>query len=346
MKIVVNETQYKKLLKEDMGVSVASVEYANIILEKLRPYIIDFAMVSKVSKKHKVVIGLKDLSRVWRNNFDSYIEFPIEEIRIDLNLIIQTKSQMSIDFATGGAAEQIEHTVGDYSFIQRPSKNLPKKVLSELDDSLNAKFDFDVYIRKDFNPDLIDDLLMDLRDSVLHECNHMLEFYKRSLSGAGQLNTSLSHSGLKNYNIPRDIFNVWEEFMTMVYFSEPYEMRAMVQEMYSIRLRQPFEEFKKHRYYEAATIMEQFDADTMFDTLMTKIQEYNPEYLIPIMTNLYKWFFQDYYGQLKLQGLEPNKRIERSAHILDLMKALQPRINNAGKKLKRKFNKLYSLNPE
>ena len=104
-------------------------------------------------------------------------------------------------------------------------------------------------ITTQFRDELIDDLLMDLRDSILHECNHMLEFYKRSLSGAGLINTSLSHSGRKNYNIPREIFEVWDEFMTMVYFSEPYEMRAMVQEMYSVRLRQPFEEFKKHRYY-------------------------------------------------------------------------------------------------
>jgi hypothetical protein len=346
MKIIVQESQFKTLLNEDMGVSRASADYANIIYEKLRPYIMDFAVRHKTSSKQKVVIGLKDLSKVWRNDFDSYIDFPIEEIRIDLNLSIQSNSQMTIDFATGGAAEQIESSVGDYSFIQRPSKNLPKKVLSELDDTLNAKFDFDVYIRKDFNEELIDDLLMDLRDSILHECNHMLEFYKRSLSGAGLINTSLSHSGRKNYNIPREIFEVWDEFMTMVYFSEPYEMRAMVQEMYSVRLRQPFEEFKKHRYYQATTIMEQFNADTMFDVLVQRIEDYNPNQVVSILSNLYKWFLQDYYIQHKAQGLEPNSRIEKSQHILDLMKTLQPRINNAGTKLRRKFNKLYSLNPE
>ena len=346
MNIVVNENQFKKLLNEDMGVSRASADYANIIYEKLRPYIMDFAVRHKTSSKQKVVIGLKDLSKVWRDDFDSYIEFPVEEIRVDLNLFAQTKSQMTIDFATGGAAEQIENTVGDYSFIQRPSKNLPKKVLSELDDTLNAKFEFNVYMRKDFNEELIDDLLMDLRDTILHECNHMLEFYKRSLSGAGNINTSLSHSGRKNYNIPRDIFEIWDEFMNMIYFSEPYEMRAMTQEMYSVRLRQPFEKFKEHRYYQATKIMEDFNADVMFDKLIDKIQEYNPEYLLPIMTNLYKWFIQDYYIQNKYQGMTPNKRIENSKHILDLMKYFQPRINNAGRKLRRKFNKLYSLEPK
>jgi len=346
MKIIVRESQFKTLLTEDMGVSRASVDYANIIYSKISPFVMDFAVRHKPSITQKIVIGIKDLSKVWRDDMDSYIEFPIEEIRIDLNLYSKPSSQMSIEFATGGAAEQIESTVGDYSFIKRPSKDLPKRVIKELDDVLNAKFVFDVYVKKDFNPELIDDLLMDLRDTITHECNHMLEFYKRSLSGAGVINTSLSHSGRRNYNIPRDIFEVWDEFMNMVYFSEPYEMRAMTQEMYSVRLRQPFEKFKQHRYYQAATIMEQFDADTMFDVLVQRIEETNPNQIVSILSNLYKWFLQDYYIQHKVQGLEPNKRIEKSAHLLDLMKTFQPRINNAGTKLKRKFNKLYSLNPE
>jgi hypothetical protein len=345
MKIIVQESQFKTLLKEDMGVSRASVDYANIINTKLTPYVIDFAIRHKKTSTQKITIGIKDLSRVWKDDLDSYIEFPIEEIRIDLNLKSLPSSQMTIDFATGGAAEQIQSTVSDYSFIKRPSKDLPKRVLKELDDVLNAKFVFDVYVNKDFNPDLIDDLLMDLRDTIAHECNHMLEFYKRSLSGAGVINTSLSHSGRRNYNIPREIFEVWDEFMNMVYFSEPYEMRAMTQEMYSVRLRQPFEEFKKHRYYQAATIMEQFNADTMFDVLVHRIEEHNPNQIVSILSNLYKWFLQDYYIQHKVQGLEPNKRIEKSAHLLDLMKRFQPRINNAGTNLKKRFNKLYSLNP-
>jgi len=345
MKIIVNESQYTTLINEDMGVSRASVDYANLIYEKLRPIVIDFTRHKRPGKQ-KLVIGLKDISRIWKQDLESYLEFPIEEIRIDLNLYVQNKSQMANEFYTGGGAEQIDSNVGIYSFIKRPSKDLPKYILSELDDTLNAKFDFDVYIRKDFTEDSIDGLMHDLLDSISHECNHMLEFYKRSLSGVGSINTSLSYSGSKNYNIPRDIYEVWQEFTQMIYFSEPYEMRAMVQEMYGVRLRMPFEEFRKHRYYMAAEVMEKFNGDVMFDTLIERIEKQNPDSIITIMKNLYDWFITDYYKSLKDEGFQPNKRIEKSAHILDLMKGLQPRINNAGKKLKRKFNKLYSLTPD
>lgn len=345
MKIIVNESQYTKLINEDMGVSRASVDYANLIYEKTRPIVIDFTK-HKQPGKQKLVIGLKDLSRVWKQDLESYLEFPIEEIRIDLNLYVKSNSHMPYQFSTGGGAEQIESKVGKYSFIKRPSKDLPKYILSELDDTLNAKFDLDVYIRKDFTEEYIDDLMSDLIDSISHECNHMLEFYKRSLSGLGNINSALSHSGGKNYNIPRDIFEVWSEFLQMVYFSEPYEMRAMVQEMYGVRLRMPFEEFKKHRYYMAAEVMEKFNADVMFDTLIEKIENQKPDSIVSIMKNLYIWFITDYYKQLKYQKLQPNKRIEKSSHILGLMKGFQARINNAGKQLKRRFIKLYSLSPD
>lgn len=345
MKIIVNEFQYANLINEDMGVSRASVDYANLIYEKSRPIVIDFT-IHKRPGKQKLVIGLKDISRIWKQDLESYLEFPIEEIRIDLNLYVQNKSQMSYEFATGGGAEQIDSKFGKYSFIKRPSKDLPKYILSEIDDTLNAKFQFDVYIRKDFTEKSIDGLMDDLIDSISHECNHMLEFYKRSLSGVDDINTSLTYAGNKNYNIPKDIYEVWKEFTQMIYFSEPYEMRAMVQEMYGVRLRMPFEEFKKHRYYTTAEVMEKFNADVMFDTLIERIEKQNTDSLITIMKNLYTWFITDYYAQLKSQKLQPNNRIEKSAHILDLMKEFQPRINNAGKKLKRKFNKLYSLSPD
>jgi hypothetical protein len=87
MKIIVNESQYTKLINEDMGVSRASVDYANLIYEKTRPIVIDFTK-HKQPGKQKLVIGLKDLSRVWKQDLESYLEFPIEEIRIDLNLVL------------------------------------------------------------------------------------------------------------------------------------------------------------------------------------------------------------------------------------------------------------------
>lgn len=342
MKIILKEKQIKKLIKEDMGVSRICITYSNIILNKLTP-IIEDSIKSKKSNVTKILIPLKELSDAWQTNIDEYIDFPISEIRIDFYTSLQPSNKLNGTYSTGGGAEQIESNTTKYSYITSPPKELPKYVREQIDSTLNAKFDLEIYLTKEFDESEKNELIYDLRDTVLHETNHMLEFFRRNEKGSGYVNVALGLSGGKNYNVPRDVFDIWQEFTTMVYFSEPQEMRAMVQEMYSVRERVPFENFKQHRYYIASKIMQEFNADTMFDNMVKRIELYNPDYLVSILTNLWKWFMEDYFATLKVLKLQPDPKIEKSVHILQLMKVLQPRINNAGKKLQRNFNRLYSI---
>jgi hypothetical protein len=190
------------------------------------------------------------------------------------------------------------------------------------------------------------ELYFDLRDTIMHEFNHIYEFYNKNLNKAGLVDTTLSYAGSKNYNVPKQIFDVWKTFLYFVYYSEPYEMRAMSQEVYSKRLRMTFDEFKENHYWKSAKMMENFDANKLFDTLMERIKEHNPEYLVPIMNRLYKWFLRDYYAGVKSFGKEPQKYITNSKHLLDLMVRFQPRIRMAGRKLQRNYSRLYTLSPE
>ena len=250
---------------------------------------------------------------------------------------------ISYTFTTAGGAEQIESTTSKFSYITKPPKELPKYVKEQLDATLNAKFELEVYITKDFDKSKYNELIFELRDTILHETNHMLEFYIKNEKGLGYVDVSLGVAGGKNYNIPKDIFGVWQEFLIYVYYSEPQEMRAMAQEMYSVRLREPFDKFKEHRYYVAAKKMQTFNADEMFKKLTDAIEMYNPDSEIIVLTNLWKWFISDYLSTLKMLNKVPNKKIENSIHVLQLMKVLQPRINNAGLYLQKKFNTLYSI---
>lgn len=342
MKIVITEKQVVKLISEDAGVNRASITYSNIMLQKIVPVLDDF-IKNKKTGITKLKIGLIDISEVWKGDLEGYIDFPISEIRIDVNKNIFPKTYED-EYSTGGGAEQIEEKSTDQSFLTTPPNSLPKYVKDEIDSAVNAKFEIDIYIREDFDITKRDGVISDLRDTILHETNHMLEFFKRSEKGLGYVDVSLGLSGSKNYNVPKDIFHIWQEFQTFVYFSEPHEMRAMVQEMYSLRMRLPFEEFKNHRYYIASKLMQEFDADTMFDVLVDKIESYNPDYLVPILTNLWKWFINDYYQITHVLKIEPNKKIDNTTNILDLMKVLQPRINKSGRTLQRNFNRLYSIN--
>lgn len=345
MKILVNEEQYYKLIKEDIGVCRICVTYSNIILNKLSPYIDGF-INNKTPKKHKIKINLSELRDAWVGDVEGYIDFPISEIRIDFTTHLISSEKITGNFATGGAADQITSNTSQQTYITRPPKDLPKYIKEEIDSTINVKFEFDLYVTEELNNTEKNEIIYDMRDTILHETNHMLEMIKRHEKGLGYINVALGVSGKENIDVPEDIFSIWEEFLIMVYYSEPHEMRAMVQEMYSVRLRNSFEKFKEHRYYIASQLMQEFDAETMFDLMIEKIKLYNPDSLLSILTNLWKWFIQDYYATLNTLQMSPNKKIEDSKHVLGLMKVLQPRINKAGKLLQKKFNKLYSIEIE
>ena len=102
-----------------------------------------------------------------------------------------------------------------------------------------------------------------------------------------------------------------------------------------------FDEFKNTRYWKFAKAMEEFDGDKLFDELVQKIEEHNPEYVLPILNRLYYWFMKDYYQGVKDTGGTPKKYIGSN-----LMLKFEPIINKAGSKLQRNFMRLYSLSPD
>lgn len=341
MDIVISESQFLTLLNEDLGVSRPAIAFSNLIYEKLAPKITDLVK-SKTSKKEDIVIGVRDISKIWLDDIENFIELPISEIRIDLDYTYIDKIKKE-PFATGGGAYGFDPSDESVSYLIHPDKSLPKYIIKELDDSISAKFDIDVFTTKKFELSQLDELLYDVRDTIVHETNHMLEHYYRLLSGSKEMNPALAYSGTKNYNIPKSVWEVWNDFLFMVYFSEPQEIRAMTQEMYSFRIRKPIEDLKNHKYYIWADKMEKFNPDEMFQRLVSTIENHDPKKLSQILNSLSKWFFRDYYKKTKEMGLEPIRILKTETSVQNLMKKMKSRINAAGKHLKRNFVRLYSI---
>jgi hypothetical protein len=349
MKIVIKENQFKTLINEDLGVSRASIAYVNLIFNKIKDVVIDFTKNSKKNEKQKehIVIGVDDIKTIWQSSLDDFLDLPIEVINIEISMLNLPKKRMNREFATGGAAYLVGEKKTGSSYIKKPSLLIPQYILNEpeLNKTLVSSIDFDIFINEDYNNSMENELLYDLRDTITHEMNHVLEHFMRGLRGK-PIDLRLTYSGAKNYNIPKEIFATWNEFLTYLYFSEPFEINAMTQEMYSKKLRMSFEEIQQTKYWKYAKKMENFDADNFFDELVSKIQERDPDTLIVILTNLWNWFMKDYIKLSKVQKLNPSKKIYKTAEVRGLMKALEPRIKNAGKKLLRNFTRLYGINPE
>lgn len=346
MKIIITESQ-KGLLREELGVASQTVPYINLIYQTLEPIVTEFLSGKEKTKQEEIVISPKKMSEIYSYNFDDFIDFPIEEIIMNLTCNRLPLKKQETPFTSGGAAYRIEDKSSGGSFIKNPSLLLPKKILEEVTKTIVGRFDFSVDINNEYNDSMKDEVLYDLRDTITHEMNHLYEFYNRYQNNPkNTVDVTLSYAGSKNFNVPKDIFSVWNKFLYFVYLSEPYELRAMTQEAYSKRLRLSFEEFKETRYWKLSKSMENFNANQLFDELTKKIESHNPEYLIPILNRIYFWFMKDYYKGVKESGKTPKKYIDNSKHILDLMIKFQPIIRKAGIRLQRNFMRLYSLSPD
>jgi len=345
MKITISEKQLDKLIKEDLGVSRAGLAYTNFTYYKLEPIVKDF-LNNKKNQNLILTIPVNEMSYIYQSSMDDYIDLPIEKLTINIKTITNANLINDIPFSTGGAAESIQKEYKRSSFLKQPSLELPKYVLEEIDQVVVGKMELEVNIMSSYEDSMEEELLFDLRDTITHECNHIYEFYKRAESGAKQINVSLSYAGGKNFNIKKEIFSVWEDFLNYVYNSEPYEINAKVQEAFSLRSRMSLDEFQKSKYWRSAKFLKSFDADTYFAHLIEVIKKFSPGKELSVLSNLYKWFMTDYYKWMKFHGETPQRFIEDSKHLYDLIKRFQPKINKSGETLLRKYARLYSMEPE
>lgn len=345
MKVLLSENQLKTLIKEDLGVSRASLAYSNLIYQKLEPIALQF-MESRTPSNQVITIDLKEISRIYQSSIDDYIELPVGKIEIGLSCTNLPKNKKENRFTSGGAFQPIDKKSFGGSYLMSPSLDLPKYILEEVTQTLYVKLYVYFKLGSEYEEEMKDKALYDLRDTIIHECNHLFESYKRVESGAKQFNTTLSWVGGKNYNVNKEIYKVWQEFLDMIYYSEPYEINAKSQEAVSQTSILPFEEFKKTKFWSNSEVMKNFDADTFFDRLVSKIKEVNPEKIVSILNNLYKWFMTDYYKWMKVYDEKPAKYIEKTEGLLDLIKNFQTRFNKAGNKLQRNYMRLYTLELE
>jgi hypothetical protein len=343
MKYIITESQYK-LLTEDLGVSRASIPFTNLIYNFVSKKVKSlFKTNQKIEETLKLT--LKDIFPIYKSNLEDFIELPIEEIVIKFSFERLDDNPIPEGFQVLAFADMIDHG----SYIKEPSKYLPKKFSDEIHMSLVAGFEFQFIMNKDFKE--IDEMLYDFRDAVLHEFNHMYEYYNRAVKGEKELDTTLSFMKkpfeMFDTGLNEEVLSVWKQFLSILYMSEPYEVRAMSQEAYSKRLRMSFDEFKNTKYWQYAQGMKNFDANNYYDYILELIENLPQEEQDKLLETLHTYFIAYYEFSKKTAYNNPlNKKIMNTKNILDIMKYFQPTINKMGEKLRRNFIRLYSLNPE
>jgi hypothetical protein len=351
MKIVLTEKQSTKL-NESLGVNESSIAYVNLLYSIIEPKVIEMIAVRE-NDTDEFFVESKEILKSFKGDMDTFYDFPIETIEVDLFFkVTKKKPENGTTFATGGGAYPLTTDDSGASQIKEPNESLPISVLKQVDKTIRAKFDFEVFINQEFNDSEIDELLYDLRDTITHELNHMYEFYNRILNtGSSEFSLAKSFAGGKNVNTPKEIFKVYSKFLDYLYYSEPWEINANVQEAYSKVIRMSWEDFKKTKQYQVAEKLEKFSADEMFNELYNVTMERSPEAVLFHIKNLHKFYLKQYLkylsdenaGRLQDEAKMIEDDVFKTKNILELFKKFEKRINNAGRKLKRNYARLMSI---
>lgn len=346
MKFIIKEEHYRYIIKEDLGVSRPSIAYTNLTLNKIEPILLK--LLNQIGEEEgkietEVKIGLDDIKKIWQNDIDDFLELPIEMVHIELVLEKEDRVYDNETFATGGGAYGIRKNKSE-SYLKSPSLSLPKKILNEpeVNKTLVCRIELTASINLEFKNKDNQKLIFDLRDTIAHEFNHVMEIFKRNQKNS-ELNTSFSHIKTDSEKIPYEIQKIWGYFLELVEYTQPQEINAMTQEMYSKKLRMSYDELKETRYWKFAYYMINFDSDTYFDYLVNKLESYGDDEKISILTEIYNSFIIQYNVITKLMGYKPIKIVTKSKHIYELIKNFEPLIKKSGKKLLRNFIRLHGL---
>jgi hypothetical protein len=345
MKIIIKEGQFRKL-NESLGVNEAAIEYTNFIYNFLEPNVIKMIAVGEESSE---IFEIKDkeLLDFIKNDPVTFEELPIGEIEIELSFIPLNKESIGGKpfMVDGGYYDLLDKEQGE-SYMMDSSFLLPKSIIEDVPKTVHAKLGFEIYTSLSFDESLMDEMLFDLRDAITHEINHLYESYKKwQRTGKGSMNLVKSLAGRKNINTPRVIFDVYSKFLNFLYYSQPWEINANVQEAFSKISRMSFDEFKKTNQWKIADEMENYSADELFKELVKTAEDKNPETVDYHIRNLHKFYLKQYknYDEAYREAEDIKDKVYNTKNLLGLFKKFEKRINNAGKKLKRNYSRLMSI---
>ena len=346
MKVILKESQFNLMLNESLGVNEPAIEYTNFIYNLLEPIAIQMVATGKKNVE-EIDIEAKDLIKFIKNDPETFKELPIEELELDL-MFIPTKSELIGDkpFAVGGGYYDLLDEKYGGSYMIDSSFRIPKDILQDVPKTIHAKLQFEIYVNPSFDETMMDDLLFDLRDTITHEVNHLYESYKRwENTGKGSNNLVKSFAGTKNINTPKVIFEVYTKFLNFLYYSQPWEINANVQEAFSKISRMSFDEFKKTIQWEIANDMENYSADKLFEELVKTAENKDPETVDYHIRNLHKFYLKQYkkHNKAYQEAEDIKDAVYKTKNLLGLFKRFEKIINSAGKKLKKNYMRLYSI---
>ena len=355
-------------INEAYGVSKSYIIFADAIVTSLIGEFEDFVNSEELEHKSNIIIKYGNL-KTYIKDVDLWADFPVKEIKLEYTFKKTPRSEYiskykrqyekGILYQTTGAAHSFgnKNWSGQYSKIVSPVKR-------NVEHSIIVDHAYGIEIIKESAKRVnlrSDKFVTDIRSLVYHELNHTYETYKKIISSRerGDWKTlrdigpsvSLTWADANKWGIPKDIYRKWSlNFGYLIYYMEPHEMRAKVQESAPYaEMYKSFEKYKKNcPSYDIANDMIDFDTNTFLSEMTDVIIKFDEESDVDFVLNkLRNMFLTLYEKNLKVFREETNLDVDKlkSMTIQEFVDFWRKRINNAGEDLKRRLNnQWYKIN--
>jgi len=339
-------------VNERFGVAEPTLYYVDPIFDKIFGRLHKMMTGDKTFYRRTVTLKYADV----RTNVKSrqlYAEFPVIGIELELDFD-KVKAE---DFEKKYGKDKKINIVGLASgygakmFSGDPKITNPiKQVVNEegivlilgieikASSSLNMSDKSDAY-----------DVANEIRSLIWHELNHCYEYYKR-LDGKEPktytkwVKTALTCASVdaNTWKFGKSIYDFWEKnFTYYIYFTEPHEMRAEIQEIGHHIQKMGIDGYKNSKIWKDIEYMEKFNPSAFHRSLLRLVSEKIPKYLgteRATARRLKDMWVEVYKKQLKEQKQTDKidiKSIEKM-RAMEFLKFWDKRFKERSKYMKRK----------
>jgi hypothetical protein len=342
---------------EALGVATSTMFYADrltyICIEEFYKYIDRTRPLgSDVDDKDSVDIRLnyRDIARSLPSHKKSeHYNFPLSEILITIDFSKRGENKI------GGSS----YMIGGYASPfakgrERQATRFKDAVRQNVDHSLSIHMGIEMIYDSNFRKISTDfyqfektHLFKKVKSVIVHELNHIYEYYNRKIRGSKPISTSLTWASIGEniYDVPKPLFDFWQsDFTDYIYCSEKHEMNAQVQEAKTFVDLYTFERFRRTDLWKSAKFMQRWSFEEFKTDFSKKSlnQGLDPEESL----NKMKDMFCDEYIKLVSEwkeepSLDPEKLKRMSVN--SFFNFFQKRFEESGTKLVRNYCRLYAL---
>jgi hypothetical protein len=183
---------------------------------------------------------------------------------------------------------------------------------------------------------------------LLHELNHLYEFYCRKFNYGKQfgLATTWAAIGPNKRRRPKKIWDYWQYFFTdLIYMAEPHEVRASIQESKAYVDKLELAAFKRTKTWKNAKKMENFSYKNFVEEFNKVIATHNPDYVDKIIDMLIKDFIKEYEDVAEEFKEKPIISISKFRKMSKegFFEFWEKRIKKAGETIVKGILRLYAL---